>query len=259
VTTTSSTPTVETRYQFFPNAWEPGVARQVFETLVGPDKPYPAQAWGNEGGDLLPTDPAELIDVLTDRYEASHRRNRITLFTDQPFETYNFELFRSEWDDEAKIGQLMFWAKELRVTVPADVVARDDVFQALVQVAEITASPLVAMDYRPERSFKPITLASRAELKRVVQGTVHASASEGLWCGLHRIPWRLILGTDVVRTIGVDRLTALPDGRAVDHGNGLWTLQTSADPAESITDDGRAVEPRHDLLVERFGDKLKPL
>lgn len=284
-----SDPTIEIRYQFFPTAWDDGISRRMFELLVGSDRVFPATRWSNEGKKRLPSE--NVIDWLTDWYEGSFKGNRIPLFTDYNCDQFRFDLLRSEWGDHSKVGQLLFWPKNLVLVAPVARAATAESLDAMTEVAAITDAPLVPIDYRSSPKFKTITLESRHEMKRVVQGTVHGNAMAGPWRGLHRIPWRLILGRHIVQTIGKERLSQLPTDRAIDHGNGLWTLQTSPDPAQSIEIAGREAEreimeilgteyfantqlnklaevkpnfppelvPDDARLRTRFGDRLKPL
>ncbi|WP_146454628.1 hypothetical protein [Rubripirellula tenax] len=244
----------------------------------------------------MPKDLAEVIDYLTQWYDASHKGNRIPLFADQRMsdlstERYYFNLLRSEWGDHSRFGELLFWAKHLDLIFPARSATSEQVMHAITEVAVITAAPLVSIDYRRSTKERTITLDSRRECTRVVQGTIHGSASMGPWRGLHRIPWRLVLGKHIAATIGQDRLRRLPSDQAIEFGNGIWILQTSVHPADSITDEGRAVErqiidvlgpqffacternelakvkpefpvdliPQDSSLYERYGERLKPL
>ncbi|MGB7325772.1 MAG: hypothetical protein WBD31_12935 [Rubripirellula sp.] len=284
-----STPRVEVRYQFFPTAWDTGVSRRVFELLIGPNKLYPATRWSNEGKKKLPED--DVIEWLTEWYEASFKGNRIPLFTDHGSDQYHFDLLRSEWGDHSLLGQLLHWPKHLDLIVPAEQATKAKSIQAITEVAVITDAPLVPIDFRPSRKVETITLESRREMSRVVKGTIHAHAAAGPWRGLHRIPWRLILGRHIVSTIGEGRLRNLPAEQAIDHGNGFWTLQTTTEPAESISQRGREAErdiiatlgeeffaatdrnelakvkpafppdlvPDDGRLFEKYGERLKPL
>lgn len=284
-----SDPTIEIRYQFFPVAWEDGISRRFFELLVGPDRVFPATRWSNEGTKRLPSE--DVIDWLTDWYEGSFKGNRIPLFTDYECNQFRFDLLRSEWGDHSKLGQLLFWPKNLALVAPIARATTAESLAAITEVAVITDAPLVPIDYRPSPKVTTITLESRREMKRVVQGTIHGNAMAGPWRGLDRIPWRLILGRDIVQTIGKERLRQLPTDRAIDHGNGFWTLQTSIDPVQSIEIAGREAEreiieilgreyfantqqnqlaevkpnfppelvPDDARLKARFGDRLKPL
>jgi hypothetical protein len=52
--------TIEARFNFFPTAWPAGVAREVFELLIGQDKLFPASRWGNEGNYFLPAESEDM-------------------------------------------------------------------------------------------------------------------------------------------------------------------------------------------------------
>ena len=284
--------TIEVKYHFFPTAWPDGTARQVFELLIGPDKLMPATKWGNEGRESLPDDLKEKIDWLTDRYEASHKGNRIPLFTNKRLKDgFYLELFRSEWHEDSLIGSLLHWAKDMLLDTLLERGASEEGLDVITKVAALTKAPYVSLDYRMRSVGSSISLDAAREHKRVVQGTIHANASAGPWRGLHRIPWRLIIGEHIVATIGIDKLRKLAPEMGIDHGNGLWTLQTTVDPANSILDMGRDAEreiietlgeeffantdqntlaktppkfpaeliPQDSRLFERYGEKLKPL
>ncbi len=246
--------TIEARFNFFPTAWPAGVAREVFELLIGQDKLFPASRWGNEGNYFLPAESEDMIDWLTERYEASHKANGITLFTNKIMKDgFYFSLYRSEWHEDSKIGHLLHWPKNLDLTIPFEHDSIDESLKVINMIAALTEAPLVTIDYRKSVKHEPITLAATREHKRVVQGTIHGNASAGPWRGLHRIPWQLIMGQHIVATIGVDKLKKLFRYNAIDHGNGLWTLQTTVDPADSILDMGREAERE---IIETLGQQF---
>jgi len=248
-------PTLELRYEFFPKAWASGVSRRVFELLTGPNCVYPATSWGNEGGDPLPTDPTERIDRLTDHYEA-YKNARITLFTDEATSRFHFNLYRSEWHEDSTFGQRLFWPKVLTIRAPLETASTPEVLDTFVEVAAITEAPWTAIDYRESPADEAITTDARRETSRVAQGTIHGMAMSGPWRGLDRIPWRLIIGSDIVAMFGESALNALPSSQAIRHRDGLWSLQTSADPTDSLTPASRDVEReiKHRLGVHFFAD-----
>lgn len=281
---------VSLHFEFFPKAWDKGVSEQFFDRLVGPDRLMPATRIGNEGKQDLPKDVDETRAELVWRYEAMSKGNHIQLFAQKGSADFWVNLVRVEWDEDTAFGSLLFWPKKMVIYVPLEHWRARDWMPDVIEVAKMTGTPLVSLDYRSRGEHGNFYFETRNAMKRIVQSTIHAKASMGPWRGLGRIGWTRIFGPDIVRMIGSDRLESLTKGTATDHGDGYWTVSSAPDPADWQNAEVRASEyeivqelgheffadiesnrlalrvpdfpthlvPRDDVLFERYGQTLKP-
>lgn len=246
-------PVVRVRMQFLPVMLSVDAAVGFCDLLFGPGRLFPAVREGRELTRPLPTD-GTLSEYLAETYLRSPEgpRGTLGLSANKVFE-WNARLGCRVWPDDGE--RHLGWGSNFDVKVPVQHWVDHDFYPDVVAAAALAGAVLTEVEYRdPANDIEPIRdldalggEAARASLPELDRPTLPP------WRGLVGVPWRTLLPANFVDMFGVDRLQALPSELAVEHDNGMWTLQRCESPTDSHSDQALANEQR---IIELLGQEF---
>ena len=245
-------PTVRIRMRVLPvmMSYEQGV--RFCDLLYGPDRLFPALREGNELEAPLPDD-GTLSEHLTTIYlRLKNVRGTLGVSSKQIF-NWHSRLGCRVWPDDGERHRGM--GANTEIEVPLTHWLDHDFYPDVVAAAEVANAVITDIEYLdPATEVLQIRdldalggVAARTSLPDVEYPAF------GPWRGLAGIPWRTLLSRMFIDVIGTERLEQLPSELAIEHDNGLWTLQRCELPQDSHSDQAADNEL---TIIETLGQQF---